>query len=99
LALNNCVFTFNGSPTVSITSIPESLDFTVYPNPTSNIIYIQTVVNQLEYSLFNTVGQIVKSGSLFSNQLDCSDLRNGVYLLRIENENGISGVKRVVISK
>lgn len=85
--------------TSSISEIP-TLDFSVYPNPASDFIRINVLDDsKMTYTLFNSIGKLVVSGSLTSNQLDCSNLQNGIYFLKITNNNGNSGVKRIVVSR
>ena len=63
-----------------IQEIPQ-FDFTFYPNPVLDILYIEN--NKLEkYNLINTAGKTIKSGSMV-NTLDLSDVPNGMYLLRL----------------
>ncbi|MGB1041168.1 MAG: T9SS type A sorting domain-containing protein [Flavobacteriales bacterium] len=99
LALKNCVFPQNTSPVSLIEYEREDVQFKIYPNPTNNILNIEGSEKIINYRLFNTVGKVVKSGDLISNQIDCSQLPNGIYLLSIQDLNKKIGVRRVIISK
>lgn len=77
----------------------KKLDFSTFPNPTAKTINIQGVEGALEYSLINTIGQNILSGNLINKQIDCSILKNGIYLLRLVDENQNVGIKRIFISR
>ena len=69
----------------NITDTSDDID--VYPNPTSDIITID-VENPVEYFITNINGQVVKNGivSYDSQQVDISNLPNGMYFIKIDNE-------------
>jgi hypothetical protein len=58
---------------------------TLYPNPASKTITIETEQNGLgaTYSIYNALGAIVKEGILmeFSNSMDVENLNSGVYTI------------------
>jgi hypothetical protein len=57
----------------------------IYPNPTSNNITFSSQSNILNhpYKIFNLLGEVVRNGILKSEQIDISDLINGVYFINI----------------
>lgn len=69
---------------LSITDF-EQLDFTIYPNPTSNFIRISGV-NQIDaVSIVNPIGQVIENWTWASqNQvIDVSNLSTGTYFIQI----------------
>ena len=68
-------------------------DIIVYPNPANNIITICTDTSCGSYIIINLLGDIVLSGQIVSetHQIDISNLKNGVYLVKIA-ENTIKFV-------
>lgn len=63
----------------------SELTFEIYPNPTSEYLNIKTQVNDYSFKVYNSLGQkmhIVKT----QDNLDISNLSNGIYFLEIENE-------------
>lgn len=58
---------------------------TIYPNPTKNILNITRVADGSKYSIYNSVGQIVKRGIIVANKVDVTQLINGVYVIDIES--------------
>jgi flagellar hook assembly protein FlgD len=79
---------------------------TAYPNPSSNNTSIVFGINEkgvVELSLLNMNGQVVKSifkGDLDKGThqvtLDCMNLPKGIYIARLQSNNGITSQKLVV---
>ena len=78
-------------------SVEENLlsDFSVYPNPTTDILTIQSDFAILQIEIYNQLGQIVVSNS---NQktIDISSLTQGIYFCKIKDGNGNVGTQKVV---
>jgi hypothetical protein len=77
----------------------EELAATIYPNPTSNVLNIQLdngVVDAIE--IYNAYGQKLMSSEESNSaiQLDVSDLKQGVYFVRIFTNTGSVAVERFV---
>lgn len=68
-------------------------DLKIYPNPTNNIVNIN-YNEALRISVFSMDGRVV--GTYTSKEIDLSNQKNGIYLLKIENSNGDITVRRVV---
>lgn len=77
--------------TVGTNSITEESSNTiqVYPNPTTSSLNFKGIEHgQIE--IMATNGQIVYSAEILtSNSIDVSHLHNGIYIVRITNENGL----------
>ncbi len=66
---------------------------TIYPNPASNILYIENLPADLtsEFQVLNMEGRVCLQSELNSNahkQIDVSVLNDGMYLLKITANNG-----------
>lgn len=62
----------------------------IYPNPANlklNILDKQNLLNNVNVSIINYLGQVVLSIP-YSNQIDISNLLNGVYTVKIKTEHG-----------
>ena len=70
----------------------------VYPNPAKDVLnVVNTEPGNLK--LYDVSGRLVKQQQVIEptlQQLNISDLRNGLYLLRIENEKGTRSKKIVI---
>jgi len=61
----------------------------LHPNPATNVLNIDSDVNVLEISIFNTLGQLAKTyGNLSDkkNTVDISSLQTGTYYVKIKSE-------------
>ena len=67
----------------------------LYPNPSSNQITIEAETLPEAYSIYNTLGQIIKEQSISSqkdlNDINIQDLKSGLYFIKLES-NGTSKV-------
>jgi len=72
-----------------------SLDFSVYPIPTTGILTVKSQTNVVQIEIFNNLGQLILSNSL-QNTIDISNVSQGIYFIKIKDENGNIGTKKVV---
>lgn len=81
----------------------ENLQVSVYPNPTPDILNIASTNKSVNYSLFNILGQNVKINGTVNNNsrksINISHLPDGVYLLKLEDENNLKTKKTFKIIK
>ncbi len=87
--------------TVSINNLVENKDINklnIYPNPASDIVIIENAENS-KISIINMLGQVVFSQTLNNNniKLNVSQIPNGTYLIRVENNNEVITKKLNVI--
>ena len=73
-------------------------DFSVYPNPTSEILWIESTTQVIDtVSLIDAQGrQVIAADYNVSQGIDLSEFSTGMYFLRIENEAGVVTKKIVV---
>ena len=97
---------FYGQAVLSVNKNELNNTFTVYPNPVSNTLYMQSSLRNATKGIVYTMdGKEVlneklnpSAGTLYS--MDASQLQNGIYLLKIVNESGmVLGTKRIVVKK
>lgn len=63
----------------------------IYPNPVENYIYFNTNENIKELSIYNILGvKVFSSNNISSNNINVSDLHEGLYIMKISTENGIA---------
>ena len=73
--------------TLSTDSFENKNQISVFPNPTTNTLYLNNIAENFDYNIYSTNGQIVKSAlQTKNNSIDVSTLANGYYLLEIKNE-------------
>ncbi len=82
------------TPSTLIEATSQPLE--VYPNPVSDVLYLNNLsCGQVDYSIFNVWGQEVANGSSCGT-ISVADLEKGVYFLQVEGENSRESVKFVV---
>ncbi|MDD4149338.1 MAG: T9SS type A sorting domain-containing protein [Bacteroidales bacterium] len=64
-----------------------SSTISVYPNPATNYLTIINLDNEINFTITNITGQIIKSGITINNSIVISDLPEGIYHLCIEQSN------------
>ncbi len=78
----------------------SSLEFSVYPNPASNVVFVETNTPNSEVVIYSINGQTLftqrNSGSDFT--LNLADFAEGVYWLRVSSSEGTVN-QRLVIKK
>ncbi|MFZ4929887.1 T9SS type A sorting domain-containing protein [Chryseobacterium sp. Mn2064] len=60
----------------------------IYPNPVSDILYIRGTEKIEKATIYNMVGQIVKTFTSVHNQIDVSSLSKGNYILQYSLKEG-----------
>ncbi|MEZ4792529.1 MAG: alpha-amylase family glycosyl hydrolase [Gelidibacter sp.] len=79
----------NKASTLGVGDVNLASSFKIYPNPVNNAFYINKAVNGL--NIFDLTGKLVKTfkGNFTEHDsFDISDLKQSVYLVKIENNDG-----------
>lgn len=72
----------------------------IYPNPSSDFVSINSYNNIYTIEISNTLGETVKSQILNNKSgiIDINDLKKGIYIIRLKDENGIAlSVKKLIV--
>ena len=84
---------------MDITNVEENLayesDCVIYPNPAKDFVKIDGT-EAAEVQVYNALGQLVKTVRN-SNEINVSNLTEGVYLLRIMDAKGVSQTERITV--
>lgn len=76
------------SPTTRQAEVKESR-ISVYPNPTENVLYIDSTDEVQSVKIYSVSGSVVISlDKLNGNSIDVSSLASGMYVVRIQTEDG-----------
>jgi surface protein len=70
-------------PTASVDD-QNQLEISIYPNPTSDIVYIDGNYTQLKVFVYDILGKQVINKSI-TNSIDISQLEKGVYILQLSD--------------
>ena len=68
-----------------------------FPNPSNNIINIESETTLKSIKIFNQLGELVLEEIGGKKSIDCSDFNQGVYSIVIENDNQLSSVFKIII--
>jgi hypothetical protein len=70
-------------PTASVDD-QNQLDISIYPNPSSDTVYIDVNYSQLKVVVYDILGKQVMNKSI-TNNIDISQLEKGVYILQLSD--------------
>ncbi len=74
-------------PSVSaVEAVGKESGVKVYPNPASNVLYVELPISSANYKVYNMLGTLIKQGYCKEpvTALDISPLKNGLYFIAIE---------------
>ena len=72
----------------------NQLDISIYPNPTSDIVYIDGNYTQLKVVVYDILGKLVMKESI-TNSINISQLEKGVYILQLSDGAKVT-TKRII---
>jgi len=92
------LITNGGGVGIGDNSSKELESILVFPNPATDILYIDSKNEILSLNVVNTTGQIIYSvhSNLQKTQLDINRLQAGIYFVQVETENGIS-IQKIIV--
>jgi hypothetical protein len=85
---------------LTVTDAPLGLDdvqqsqFTLYPNPTSDVVTVQAVKEISTITVYNNTGQLVAQSN--SNQLSLLKAASGIYILKVEFADGSTSAQKII---
>jgi hypothetical protein len=66
----------------------EDLHITIYPNPATDFVWVDTEIKDLKYSIMDLSGKVVITGNLnTANKIDMQNLHTGIYIITLQNSN------------
>ena len=89
--------------TNGIIELNESEFFRLFPNPANNTFTISLNTNESgKVELFNQLGELILAKDYFSSSIqniDVSNLNDGIYLVKFQNEKGSLQTQKLMIQK
>lgn len=88
---------------LSINEYETTIDFSVYPNPTNEILFVEVPKNSqdLDVSIVSLVGQTIHSEKMNANQdkviINSSAFETGVYIVKLMSRDGVEAIRKVVV--
>ncbi len=68
----------------------------IFPNPTSDYIHVNSDRTIENYIIYNTIGQNCKHGNLFQSQIEINQLTPGMYTIQLAGPKGLTSHKLIV---
>ncbi|MBF8150743.1 T9SS type A sorting domain-containing protein [Winogradskyella sp. F6397] len=95
-AANRYIAFSNLESTLGIDDVfKETNALKVYPNPTADFIQVSGLKATESYSVFNVLGEEVRSGLVSENdQIEVGNLESGLYFLKLESGNTMKFMKK-----
>ncbi|MGH1385428.1 LamG-like jellyroll fold domain-containing protein [Kordia sp.] len=79
--------------TETFTAATEGLN--LYPNPAKSFVQINGLKANEAYTIYNTIGAVVKRGTLANNEeIAISNLTNGMYFLKLSGNRTLKFIKK-----
>ncbi len=73
----------------------KHIDLSIYPNPTSGLLTIDSKENYNTYFIYNLLGRLLINGEIENNKIDISELNSGVYTLKLVGDK-VESIRRIV---
>lgn len=71
-----------------------NIGLSLYPNPANNVVKINGLKSNKNYTIHNALGAIVKKGTVANNtEIAVSDLAKGLYFLKLEDNRTLKFIK------
>lgn len=86
---------FNERLIITATNEIQTKNFNVYPNPTSDILTLNSSTAIKQFEIYSLVGQRVLQGQ-YQTQIDVSELQSGQYLITVLDSQGNYSTKSFV---
>jgi hypothetical protein len=87
--------------TISGAGISEASqsNLSVYPNPATDMLYINNAVGSTQVEISDILGQTVQQENITNgnSSINVSKLPKGVYFVSLKNEEGIQSTRKIVI--
>jgi len=76
----------------------NNVSVTLYPNPVNNYLQIDSELDISKVTIFNALGQKVREVQFDQSRpvIHTSDLKEGIYMINIENDKGIIRTKKFI---
>jgi hypothetical protein len=86
-----------GNCTLITEKFSKALDIKLYPQPARSIVYLQSEYDLKTFELFNIQGQKIETGEIHNDSVDISKLANGLYFIKVGNQNGQTKVMKLLV--
>ncbi len=75
----------------------ENEEMKIYPNPSKDLIYVNSKKSLSEIIIYDFSGNLVKAFNPKESKLDISDISSGIYLLVSKDKKGTATTRKLII--
>ncbi|TGD58411.1 LamG-like jellyroll fold domain-containing protein [Flavobacterium humi] len=83
-----------GSTVLGLQSFDSFPDFSIYPNPTSSLVNIESNKEIKSIEVYSLEGKLIFIS--IENKIDVSNLKSGLYLIKVTNSQNETVIKRLI---
>ncbi|MDC1327210.1 T9SS type A sorting domain-containing protein [Ulvibacter sp.] len=87
-------FLYGNVGTLGIDDVSHTT-ISIYPNPVSEMLYVDSSEPIKTIKIFNKIGQLVRSNSNY-NKIDTENMQSGLYIVHVYFENGQSVIQKLI---
>ena len=81
------LYLYYGKVVVTATDFTSDTYLDIYPNPTSDFIFVPQELSGKDYSLIDIDGRVISRGVLNGNSINVSGLSKGLYILNVNGKS------------
>ena len=81
------LYLYYGKVVVTATDFTSDTYLDIYPNPTSDFIFVPQELSGKNYSLIDIDGRVISRGVLNGNSINVSGLSKGLYILNVNGKS------------
>jgi alpha-amylase len=82
--------------TVSKEIVIDANEISVFPNPVTNTLKVNSLSKLQHYKVISVQGKTVLEGNATNDEIDVKTLSNGVYFVQLQLENGTENTQRII---
>lgn len=94
--LSPTIGAFEVDPILSNEGGLDNSILSIYPNPATTTITLDIAADIVDIAVYGVSGRIVVTKSVIDQRIDVSDLKEGMYFIRIKTENEIQNINFVI---
>lgn len=78
---------------LAVNEIHKNKNINIYPNPTSDILYISGISSEEYFEVYNSVGQKVDEGKTKNKTVNVNQLVKGIYFIQLKEKENLIRLK------
>lgn len=83
-------------PALGLSEVEVKSKLSIYPNPTSDYLYIKSAIAINEIQILDLNGRIINNASVVDNRVYLGSIANGIYLVKILDADGNSTTEKII---